>query len=278
MNRRIAVVQMTSAMEVEINLDTATQLVQRAADQNVEAIFLPENFAALANANPRTIGTSEETPMGPVRSYLSDLSRTVGCWIFAGTLPTISRPDGSLVALPRVRAASFVYDQSGQEIARYDKIHMFDVNVDDSHQHYLESATFEPGEDLVCIDSPLGLIGLSVCYDIRFPELYRQLFVQGAKSFTIPSAFTEVTGDAHFEILMRSRAIENFSFTIAACQGGVHNSGRKTYGHSMVVGPWGEIIAEAGTGEDVIVAELDFERLEEIRANMPVLEQRKLSL
>ncbi len=278
MNHRIAVVQMTSAMEVEINLGTATQLVHRAADQNVEAIFLPENFAALANTDPRAIGTNEETPMGLVRNYLSDLSGDVGCWIFAGTLPTISRPDGSMVALPRVRAASFVYDQSGREVARYDKIHMFDVNVDDNHQHYLESATFEPGEDLVCIDSPLGLIGLSVCYDIRFPELYRQLFVQGAKSFAIPSAFTEVTGDAHFEILMRSRAIENFSFTIAACQGGEHNSGRKTYGHSMVVSPWGDIIAEAGTGEDVIVAELDFERLEEVRANMPVLEQRKLSL
>lgn len=278
MNHRIAVVQMTSAMEVEINLGTATQLVHRAADQHVEAIFLPENFAALANTDPRAIGTNEDAPMGPVRNYLSELSRYVGCWIFAGTLPTISRPDGSLVAVPRVRAASFVYDQSGREVARYDKIHMFDVNVDDNHQHYLESATFEPGEDLVCIDSPLGLIGLSVCYDIRFPELYRQLFVQGAKSFAIPSAFTEVTGDAHFEILMRSRAIENFSFTIAACQGGEHNSGRKTYGHSMVVSPWGDIIAEAGTGEDVIVAELDFERLEEVRANMPVLEQRKLSL
>jgi nitrilase len=278
MNHRIAVVQMTSAMEVETNLVTATQLVQRAADQNVEAIFLPENFAALASEDPRAIGTSEETPLGPVRNHLSDLSREAGCWIFAGTLPTISRPDESLVGLPRVRAASFVYDQSGREVARYDKIHMFDVNVNDNHQHYLESATFEPGEDLVCLDSPLGLIGLSVCYDIRFPELYRRLFVQGAKSFAIPSAFTEVTGDAHFEILMRSRAIENFSFTIAACQGGVHNSGRKTYGHSMVVGPWGEIIAEAGNGEDVIVAELDFERLEEIRANMPVLEQRKLSL
>jgi predicted amidohydrolase len=278
MNHRIAVVQMTSAMEVETNLAAATQLVHRAADQNVEAIFLPENFAALANENPRQIGTNEETLSGLVRRYLSDLSRSVGCWVFAGTLPTISRPDGSLVAVPRVRAASFVYDQAGREIARYDKIHMFDVSVDDSHQHYLESATFEPGEDLVCIDSPLGLIGLSVCYDIRFPELYRKLFVQGARSFAIPSAFTEVTGEAHFEILMRSRAIENFSFTIAACQGGEHNSGRKTYGHSMVVSPWGDVIAEAGTGEDVIVAELDFERLEEIRTDMPVLEQRRLLL
>ncbi len=276
MNHRIAVIQMISTMEVDINLASVTRLVQKAVERKVEAIFLPENFAALANADPVLIGTNEATSSGLIRHYLSELSRSVGCWIFAGTLPTISRPDGTSVDLPRVRAASFVYDHSGSEVARYDKMHMFDVEVADNHKHYLESAIFEPGEQLVCVDSPLGMIGLSVCYDIRFPELYRQLFVQGAKSFAIPSAFTETTGEAHFEILMRSRAIENFSFAIAACQGGVHNSGRRTHGHSMVVGPWGDIIAEAGRGEDVIVAELDFDRLDQIRADMPVLKQRKL--
>lgn len=277
MNRRIALIQMTSTMEVENNLATVSHLVQRAAGLNVDAIFLPENFAALSNPDPRMIGQNEDSPLGRIRKFLSDLSREVECWVFAGTLPTSARSGGDPVPPPRVRAASLVYDHSGREVARYDKIHMFDVDVEDDQKHYMESATFEAGEEMVCVDSPLGLIGLSVCYDIRFPELYRHLFVQGAKSFAIPCAFTEVTGGAHYEILMRSRAIENFSFTIAACQGGLHDSGRRTYGHSMVVSPWGDILAEGVTGDDVIVADLDFGRLDEIREAMPVLHQRRLN-
>ena len=267
---------MVSGMDVQANLATVSELVMRAADENVQAIFLPENFAALANADPRLIGIAEERSSGPIRHCLSGLSRKSGCWIFAGTLPTTLRPDGSLVAPPRVRAASFVYDERGHEIGRYDKMHMFDVRVADNHEHYLESETFEAGKELLCLDSPIESIGLSVCYDIRFPELYRKLFSLGARSLSIPSAFTEVTGKAHFEVLMRSRAIENLCFTIAACQGGTHDSGRKTYGHSMVVSPWGDILAQGELGEDIIIAELDFGRQDEIRADMPVHLQRKL--
>lgn len=276
MKRRIAVLQMVSSMDVQTNLVTVSDMVMQAAGENVQAIFLPENFAALANADPRLIGVAEEKPSGPIRNSLSRLSRKSGCWIFAGTLPTTVRADGSLVEPPQVRAASFVYDERGREVGRYDKMHMFDVDVADNHKHYLESETFEAGEELLCMDSPIESIGLSVCYDIRFPELYRKLLSLGARSLSIPSAFTEVTGKAHFEILMRSRAIENFCFTIAACQGGVHDSGRKTYGHSMVVSPWGEILAQAGLGEDIIIAELDFDQQDEIRADMPVHLQRKL--
>jgi predicted amidohydrolase len=275
---RIALVQMVSSMDVETNLVRVSELVEEAAGGEVEAIFLPENFAALASKNPREIGVREADTTGLIRHYLSGLAKTFGVWIFGGTLPTIIRPDGSAIAPPRVRAASFVYDSAGTEIARYDKIHMFDVEVDDDQQRYQESSTFEPGEDIVCVDSPLGKIGLTVCYDIRFPELYRKLLVHGARSFSIPSAFTAVTGEAHFEVLMRSRAIENFCFTIAACQGGHHDSGRKTYGHSMVVSPWGEILARGATGEEVIIAELDFSRQDEIRAAMPVHLQRRLEV
>ncbi|MCZ6502512.1 MAG: carbon-nitrogen hydrolase family protein [Gammaproteobacteria bacterium] len=278
MKRRIAVLQMVSSMDVESNLATVSNMVVQAASENVQAIFLPENFAALANANPRLIGMAEEKSTGPIRICLSRLSRMSECWIFAGTLPTTTRPDGSKVAPPQVRAASFVYDEHGHEVGRYDKMHMFDVDVADNHKHYLESETFEAGEDLLCMDSPIEPIGLSVCYDIRFPELYRKLFSLGARSLSIPSAFTEVTGKAHFEVLMRSRAIENFCFTIAACQGGEHDSGRKTYGHSMVVSPWGEILAQATVGENIIVAELDFDRQDEIRSNMPIHLQRKLPM
>ena len=279
MIHRIALIQMVSGVEVQANLASLSRLIERAAQEGVEAIFLPENFATLGNPAPWDIGALEVSSTGPIRSAVADLARGSNCWIFAGTLPTISRPDGDdQVSTPRVRAASYVYDSSGIEVSRYDKIHMFDVEVADNHKHYMESATFEPGETLACIDSPIGLVGLSVCYDIRFPELYRKLFVEGATSFTIPSAFTQTTGKAHFEILMRSRAIENFSFTIAACQGGDHDSGRKTHGHSMVVSPWGDVLAEAASGEDVIIAELDFGRLAEIRADMPVRAQMRLSV
>ncbi|MBQ76643.1 MAG: hypothetical protein CMQ20_16680 [Gammaproteobacteria bacterium] len=278
MRYRIAALQMVSRMDVQANLATVTQMVLKAAGNNVQAIFLPENFAALANADPRRIGLGEENSSGPIRNCLSGLARETGCWIFAGTMPVSIRPDGSPVETPRVRAASFVYDEGGQEVGRYDKMHMFDVDVADNHRHYIESETFEAGTEIFCTDSAIGQIGLSVCYDIRFPELYRKLFSLGARSFAIPSAFTEVTGKAHFEILMRSRAIENFCFTIASCQGGEHDSGRKTYGHSMVVGPWGEILARATTGEDILIAELDFDRQDEIRRDMPVHLQRKLSV
>ncbi|MEX1236953.1 MAG: carbon-nitrogen hydrolase family protein, partial [Pseudomonadales bacterium] len=216
------------------------------------------------------------TPFGPLRQLMSTLAAETGCFIFAGTIPCRVRPDGSEVSGGRVRAASFVYDGNGIAVARYDKIHMFDVDVEDGHQHYLESATFEPGEDIVCVETPLGKVGLSVCYDIRFPELYRELFASGAELIAIPSAFTRVTGEAHFEVLMRSRAIENFVFTIAACQGGTHDSGRETYGHSMVVSPWGEVLCRGNDEQEVLYAELDLAELEKIRRDMPVGKQRRL--
>ncbi|HKI74668.1 MAG TPA: nitrilase-related carbon-nitrogen hydrolase, partial [Pseudomonadales bacterium] len=228
MSHRIALVQLVSGRDVEPNLDRVESLVRDAAAQHVSAIFLPENFAALANPDPRAIGEAEATG-GRIRTAVAALARKTGCWIFAGTMPLAVRPDGRDVPAGRVRAASLVFDGEGREVARYDKIHMFDVNVDDNQRHYVESDTFEPGTDLVCCESPIGKVGLTVCYDIRFPEMYRRLYDQGVRSLTIPSAFTRVTGAAHFEVLMRARAVENFSFAIAACQGGIHDSGRETY-------------------------------------------------
>lgn len=276
MKHRIALVQMVSSKDVARNLPRVDALVRRAADLGAQAIFLPENFAALGHDDPRAVGDAETSPHGPVRGFVAELARDLGCWIFAGTLPCSVRPDGSRVPAGRVRAASFVFDATGREVARYDKIHMFDVDVEDNRKHYVESNTFEPGDAVVCLDSPIGTVGLGVCYDIRFPELYRRLGSDGALSMTVPSAFTRVTGAAHFEVLMRARAIENFAFMIAACQGGVHDSGRETYGNSMVVGPWGDVICRGSEGEDVIVAELDMDRLQEIRRDMPVHRQRRL--
>lgn len=276
MNPRIALIQMVSSKSVEPNLKRVEQLVLDAAKADVQGIFLPENFAALGGDDPRKVGLAEMDSDGPVRSLVSELANRTGCWIFAGTCPTGLRPDGSEVPDGRVRAASLVYDDQGVEVGRYDKIHMFDVNVEDNVKAYQESMTFEPGEDVVAIDSPIGRVGLTVCYDIRFPELYRKLAMQNVVAYTVPSAFTEVTGEAHFELLMRARAVENQAFMIAACQGGVHDSGRRTHGHSMVVDPWGSVVAECSRGEDILPVELDLARQSELRASMPVLVQRRL--
>lgn len=265
---------MVSSQHLDKNLARADQLIEQAASM-AKTIFLPENFAALANENPREIGAREASESGEIRSFLSRSAARFECWIFGGTIPVSRRRDGSVITDNRVRAASFVYDNQGTEVARYDKIHMFDVEVDDNHKHYRESATFEPGNDVVLVDVPAGKVGLTVCYDLRFPELYRKLFSAGAEIFSIPSAFTEVTGAAHYEILMRARAIENLSYTVAACQGGQHDSGRRTWGHSMVVDPWGEVIARAGQGEDIITAEVNLDQVHRVRREMPVGEQRR---
>jgi len=266
----IGVIQMVSSQHVDVNLKRAEALIEEAASGGVRAIFLPENFAALASTETQAIAEREANDKGPVRQFLSEMAVRHQCWMFGGTLPVPVRPDGSRISDGRVRAASFVYDHTGQEVARYDKCHMFDVEVRDNQKSYRESDTFEAGEQLVVVDSPIGRVGLSVCYDIRFADVYRGLFHKGAECFAVPSAFTTVTGKAHFEVLMRARAIENFSYAIAACQGGVHDSGRMTYGHSMVVGPWGDIKATCAEGESVISCKIDLDSLHQMREEIPI--------
>jgi predicted amidohydrolase len=277
MNSTISLVQMVSSQSVESSLRDAEGLILEAARCQPWAIFLPENFAALGARYPREIGEREAGQAGPIRRFVSDMATKTGCWIFAGTLPMVTREDGTPVSDGRVRAASLVVNEHGEEIARYDKIHMFDVDVDDGHKHYMESATFEPGTTVVSVESPIGKLGLTVCYDIRFPELYQRLFAQGVMGFTVPSAFTEPTGKAHFELLMRARAVESSCFVISACQGGEHDSGRRTWGHSMVVDPWGEVLGELELGEGVLSVTLDLEMQSRLRADMPLLSQRRLT-
>ena len=276
MRPKIALVQMVSSQHVQTNLRRAEALIKQAASEDVAAIFLPENFAALGNPSPAKIGLAEIGINGPIREFIHGISREIGCWLFAGTIPLAIRPDGKPTAGDRMRAASIVVNDHGEEVARYDKIHMFDVVVDDSQRNYVESETYEHGDHLQTVDTPFGSFGLSVCYDIRFPEVYRELHARGVQNLVIPSAFTTVTGAAHFEVLMRARAIENFCFTIAACQGGDHDSGRRTFGNSMVVSPWGEVLAKAKPGEDVVTVELDYELQDKIRRDMPVNLQKRL--
>lgn len=267
---------MVSSKHVDINLKRAESLINEAA-AGADYVFLPENFAALAADSPRQVGLDEVTESGPVRSFLKEQSSKLKVWIFAGTFPVAMRPDGDPVAGERVRAASLVFDPRGEEVARYDKVHMFDVEVSDNQRSYLESGTFEPGADVVTLDCPLGKVGLTVCYDLRFPELYRKLFEQDVDVITAPSAFTEVTGEAHFELLMRARAVENSCFMVGACQGGVHDSGRRTWGHSMVVDPWGTLVGELGQGDGVLLVDIDLKVRQALRRDMPFHLQRRLS-
>jgi len=272
----IGLVQMVSGMDVEKNLQSAAELISECVKAGAKMVFLPENFAALASPKVLEIGEREGAGHGPIRQFLGQMASSTKCWISAGTLPTSVRDDASIITDGRVRAASLIYDTHGFEVARYDKIHMFDVDVADQQRSYRESNSFEPGDHLTTLVTPAGVLGLSVCYDIRFPELFTALTAAGAELISIPSAFTVPTGRAHFELLMRSRAVENQVFTIAACQGGEHDSGRETWGHSMVVSPWGEVLGELDKGEDILVVEVDIDEVHRVRADIPVSTQRRL--
>lgn len=182
-------------------------------------------------------------------------------WVIAGTLPLKGLQD-------RVKTSCLVFDDEGRCAARYDKIHLFDVRVSEQEAHQ-ESATIERGDEVVVVDTPVGRVGLTVCYDLRFPELYRQLVLRGAELFTVPSAFTAVTGVAHWEVLLRARAIENLCYVIAPNQGGLHENGRQTYGHSMIVEPWGKVVAQQENGVGMLTADIDLQRLQQLRRQFP---------
>ena len=271
----VAAIQMVSSDQVEQNLRDTELLVTQAAEQGAQLVVLPENFALLSSSKSRETGMKETTPDGPVRSFVADLARRRQLWIVAGSIPITVRPDGAAME-SRVRAACFVYDSQGNEVARYDKIHLFDVDVADDFGSYRESDTIEPGDAVRTVATPFGCLGLSICYDLRFPELYRQLLQRGAEIITVPSAFTAVTGAAHWEVLLRARAVENLCYVIGANQGGRHSKTRETYGHSMVVDPWGRMLASREKGPGVVMASLDRGYLEELRQRMPVIKHRRL--
>lgn len=276
MKNRVAAIQMISGSSVDANLLAAADLISQAAHQGAQLVVLPEYFAVLDSAQLIAVGRREDSDRGPIRSFLANQARQHQLWIIAGTLPTTQAMDGTIHP-DKIYAACFVYDAHGQEVARYDKIHLFDVTVDDNQSTYHESKTTQAGHHVVTVNTPIGCVGLAVCYDIRFPELFRQLRVQGADVFVLPAAFTEVTGKAHWEVLLRARAIENFCYMIAAGQGGVHENHRCTFGDSMVVDSWGNVINRLPKGAGVVIADIDLEKQNEIRTKMPVHEHRRLS-
>ena len=248
MKHKVAAIQMVSTSDVEVNLAAAARLIALAAADGAELVLLPEVFAVLEGGPMRQYGEIEGDPDGLLQNFLSGQAQKHKIIVVGGTIPLISRPGKSeddadrIIENERVRAASLVFDASGHQIARYDKMHLFDVIVNDKQSKYSESRSYEAGTDIVNIDTAIGHLGITVCYDMRFPELYRELFRRGAELVTVPAAFTKVTGAAHWESLLRARAIENQCYIIAAGQGGRHSESRETWGHSMIIDPWGTVL------------------------------------
>lgn len=276
MKCRVAAIQMVSTYDVDANLRSAEQQLRAAADAGVELAVLPENFAVLDSDN--LLRWADEEQRNRIFSgFVETMARTLGLWIVAGTIPMRSRRDGTLVDANRVRAASILFAPDGAAFARYDKLHLFDVLVGDAQGQYRESASIEPGDQPLVVATPLGQMGLTVCYDLRFPELFSWLQREGADIITVPSAFTYRTGEAHWEVLLRARAIETQCFVIAPNQGGVHSSRRTTWGHSMIIDPWGTVLGCHDTGPGLVIADLDLAQLRELRASMPLQQHKRFS-
>jgi deaminated glutathione amidase len=271
---KVAAIQMNSVSSVEANLDAARLLLERARGQGVKLAALPENFAIMGRREADKLAVSESMGEGPIQAFLARCAGELGMWIIGGTIP-IRAEDGS----GKVAAACLVFDDQGRFVARYDKIHLFDVDLPDREERYRESATIAAGNKPIVVATPFGRIGLSVCYDVRFPELYRLLQDQGAEILCLPAAFTAATGRAHWETLIRARAIENLCYVIAPAQSGVHENGRETWGDSMVVDPWGHVldrVAQGGAG--LAVGEIDRTLQQQMRSRFPSLNHRRFSI
>ncbi|WP_026321143.1 carbon-nitrogen hydrolase family protein [Arhodomonas aquaeolei] len=264
---QVSLVEMNSGDDVAANLHAAAAAVADAAAAGARLVVLPENFAFLGADAQAKFAVAEDAGDGPIQRWLADTAAASGVWLVGGTIP-LHGDDGA-----RVRAACLVYDDTGHCRARYDKIHLFDVDLG-AGEGYRESATFEPGDRPAWVDTPLGRLGLAVCYDVRFPELFRWLADAGCELVALPSAFTVPTGQAHWTVLVRARAIENGMWLLAPGQVGSHPGGRRTWGHSLVVDPWGVVLAE-GEGPGAVTAAFDPDAVAAARRRIPALEHRR---
>lgn len=265
-NCRVAAVQMISGPRVGDNLALAGRLIDDAVLQGAQLVVLPEYFPIIGATDADRVAASEQFGSGPVQDWLAATARRHGLWIVAGSIPlTAGVPD-------KLRNSCLVYNPQGRCVERYDKVHLFGFKK--GSENYDESAFIEAGSELVAVDTPFGRIALSICYDLRFPELYRAL--APVDLILVPAAFTETTGKAHWEILLRARAIENQCYLLAVGQGGRHESGRMTHGNSMIIDPWGEVLDRKLKGPGIVIADLDHARIAEIRESLPALAHRKL--
>jgi predicted amidohydrolase len=259
----VACVQTNSGPEVGPNLETAAALVREARGRGADFITLPENVALFEPRRAKLLEKAEPQETNTALAAFRDLARETGAWILVGSLAVKLEGD-------KIANRSFLLDAVGNVVASYDKIHMFDVTLP-SGESYRESATFAPGRDAVVVPMPWGKLGMSVCYDVRFAALYRALATDGAEILTVPSAFTRTTGQAHWHVLLRARAIETGCFVVAAAQCGTHAEGRQTFGHSLIVDPWGEVLSDGGEAVGVTLARIDTARVEEVRRMVPSL-------
>ena len=264
---KIAALQMVSTPDVERNLDVARGLVERAAAQGARLAVLPEYFCILGRSDRDKLAVAEPLGDGPIQRMLAESARRNHLWLVGGTLP-IATGDPE-----RVMNTDLFFSPDGEQVARYDKIHLF--HYDNGRERYDEGRTLDAGSAPVAVDVDGWRVGLSVCYDLRFPELYRALMRPPCDLLCVPSAFTHSTGLAHWEVLLRARAIENQCYVVAAAQGGLHENGRRTFGHSLVIDPWGEVLSVLPEGEGVVVAELKRDRLAEVRTQLPALAHRR---
>src|SRR5450631_493052 len=269
---KVAAIQMTSSHVVAENLASAGALLREAKDAGALIACLPENFSFIGLKDVDKLQVAETDGHGPVQAFLSDTARNLNMWILGGTI--VIRTDDS----SRVANSSLLIDADGKRVARYDKIHLFDVTIPGRNEQYRESNHVLPGRAPVIADTPVGKLGLSVCYDMRFPELYRELGLQGAEWLAMPAAFTVPTGRAHWETLLRARAIENLCYVVAPAQSGTHTSGRETYGDTLIADYWGQVLARLAKGSGVITADIDLAKQAETRARFPALDNRRLGL
>ena len=264
----VAAIQMTSGDDRDANLAVAGRLLAVAAGRGASVAVLPENFSLMAQRDADRRALAETDGAGPVQDFLARTARELKLWIVAGSVP-LANALGE-----RISQSCLVYDADGQRAARYDKIHLFDVELPDRAESYRESAHMAPGSSVVALDTPAGRLGLSICYDLRFPELYRALVAAGAQWLVVPAAFTATTGEAHWSTLLRARAIENLCYVVASAQTGEHPNGRRTWGHSQIADYWGRVLIELPEGEGVVTANFDLASQAEARRKFPALSHR----
>ena len=265
---KIAAIQMASGPSVAANLSEAERLIELAANQGAKLVVLPEYFAIMGMKETDKVAVREQEGKGPIQTFLSKIAKEHGIWLIGGSVPMVSNFPN------KVRNSCLVYDDKGKQVARYDKIHLFGLDL--GNEHYHEENTIESGNDIQVVDTPFGKIGLSICYDLRFPELYRAM--GEVNIIVIPAAFTETTGKAHWETLVRARAIENLSYVIAAAQGGYHLSGRETHGNSMIIDPWGVILDRLPRGSGVVIATMNPQYQASLRKSLPALKHRTIKV
>ncbi len=282
----VGAVQMTSSEDVEANLESARGLVRQAANAGALLVGLPENFAYLGNDRDHRLAIAERVPepgsaaasdraaAGPILGAMQELARVTGTWLLLGGFPERGR-EQAREPQKKIRNSAVLLDPSGAVVSVYRKLHLFDVDVPGGRR-FRESEAIEPGDAPVVAETPWGGLGLSICYDLRFPELYRALTAGGARILAVPSAFTVETGKDHWHVLLRARAIENQAYLLAPAQFGAHGPTRSSYGHALVIDPWGVVLAECGDHEGVALARLDFDYQDRVRAALPALTHRRV--